>query len=551
MYKVLYRKWRPQRFSDVIGQPHITMTLKNELASGRISHAYLFTGSRGTGKTTCAKILAKAINCLNLQDLDPCGKCEVCKGIENNSILDIVEIDAASNNGVENIRNLREEASFTPTACKYRVYIIDEVHMLSIGAFNALLKTLEEPPEHVVFILATTEIYKLPSTILSRCQRFDFHRINPYDIADRIKFIANKENVKIDDAAALLIAKFSDGAMRDAISLLDQCMSKNNDISVNVVREASGLADSEQLLHLTDYICKKNASEALNVVNNLYSLSKDMVRLCEELIDYFRNMMIIKTAENCENIVLSIGENLVKLKEQSNLLELDHIIYIMDSLQYALSNMFKGVNKQVEMEVTIIKLCTKIRGISLEYLDARINNLEKSINLCKIKSNAEINKMDIENKLESDFIKENDQKFNKKEIINNKNFQSNNTLDTKILENNEEVLNQSLVKMKEWPEVLKTLKSYSQVVGTAFKNSTAYISGGYVLIDAPNSMAFELLKKPSQREKMRLAIKEVTGTVYKLGPYKSMNVSKETDDIDYLNKLVNFAEKAGISVKRI
>ncbi len=551
MYKVLYRKWRPQRFSDVIGQPHITTTLKNELASGRISHAYLFTGSRGTGKTTCAKILAKAINCLNLQDLDPCGECEVCKGIEDDSILDIVEIDAASNNGVENIRNLREEASFTPTSCKYRVYIIDEVHMLSIGAFNALLKTLEEPPEHVIFILATTEIHKLPSTILSRCQRFDFHRINPYDIADRIMFIANEENIKIDDAAALLIAKFSDGAMRDAISLFDQCMSKSNDISVKIVREASGLADSEQLLYLTDCICKKNTSEALNVLNNLYNLSKDMVRLCEELIDYFRNMMIVKTAEDCESIVLSIGENLTKLNEQADLLELDHIIYIMDILQAALSNMFKGVNKQVEMEVTIIKLCTKIPSISLESLEARINNIEKSMNLCKIKANNLVNEISLKSKIEANLSKENDQEFTKKEIINNKNFENSNVSDTKILENKEENLSENIVKMKDWPKVLRTLKSYSQVVGTAFKNSTAYISGGYVLIDAPNSMAFELLKKPSQREKMRTAIKEITGTVYKLGPYKPIDVPKGTENIDNLNKLLDSAEKAGISVKRI
>ncbi|MGN0470356.1 MAG: DNA polymerase III subunit gamma/tau, partial [Acutalibacteraceae bacterium] len=254
MYRVLYRKYRPQFFSDVVGQHQVTQTLKNELKAGRISHAYLFTGSRGTGKTTCSKILAKAVNCLNPHDGDPCGECEICRGIDDGSIMDVVEIDAASNNGVDDIRLLREEANFTPANTKYRVYIIDEVHMLSIGAFNALLKTLEEPPLHVVFILATTEVHKLPSTIMSRCQRFDFHRISPQDIASRLDYVCKNEGVEIDSQAALLISGIADGALRDALSLLDQCMGQSGHITEDIVRKTAGLADKSHLISITDAV---------------------------------------------------------------------------------------------------------------------------------------------------------------------------------------------------------------------------------------------------------------------------------------------------------
>ena len=271
MYRVLYRKYRPRFFADVVGQPQVTDTLRNELKSDRIAHAYLFTGSRGTGKTTCSKILAKAVNCLHPNNGDPCGKCEVCCGIDDGSIMDVVEIDAASNNGVDDVRMLREEANFTPVNTKYRVYIIDEVHMLSIGAFNALLKTLEEPPPHVIFILATTEVHKLPSTILSRCQRFDFHRISPQSIAQRLEEVCEKENVSIEHEAALLAAGVADGAMRDALSLLDRCMGNADHITEDVVRNTAGLADKSHLIALTDAVIDHNGAEAIHIIGRLYS----------------------------------------------------------------------------------------------------------------------------------------------------------------------------------------------------------------------------------------------------------------------------------------
>ena len=317
MYQALYRKWRPKDFSDVYGQPHVTRTLRSQLENGRISHAYLFTGSRGTGKTTCAKILSKAVNCLNPVDGNPCNECEICRGIENGSILDVIEIDAASNNGVDNIRDLREEANFTPANAKYRVYIIDEVHMLSIGAFNALLKTLEEPPSHVIFILATTEIHKLPSTILSRCQRFDFKRIAPEDITARLMYVAEKENVNLTSNAASLIARIADGGMRDALSLLDRCFAMGTDIDENTVSDAAGIAGTIHLFSFSEFVAKGDFTSSLRLVSKLHSESCDIDSLCTELTLHFRNLMVAKTVGDCEGLIVCSKDELEKIKERA------------------------------------------------------------------------------------------------------------------------------------------------------------------------------------------------------------------------------------------
>ena len=263
MYRALYRKWRPQRFEDVVGQRAIVTALKNQITAGRVGHAYLFTGVRGTGKTTCAKIFAKAVNCLHPEGGDPCGKCEICKGIDNGSLLDVVEMDAASNNGVDDIRDLRDETAYTPSACHYKVYIIDEVHMLSTAAFNALLKTLEEPPAHVIFILATTEIQKVPATILSRCQRYDFTRIGPEDIAQRVEYIAGEEKLELTSDGAELIARLADGALRDALSILDTCAGVTAKIDADVVRRMAGVTDRSYLFHISDALEAQDAAAAL------------------------------------------------------------------------------------------------------------------------------------------------------------------------------------------------------------------------------------------------------------------------------------------------
>ena len=285
MYTALYRKWRPKSFTDVIGQDHITSTLKNEIMTERLSHAYLFIGSRGTGKTTCARILAKAVNCPHVHEGEPCNECDVCKSIDAGTALDITEIDAASNNGVDNIRDLREEANFNPSETKYRVYIIDEVHMLSTGAFNALLKTLEEPPAHVKFILATTEAHKMPATILSRCQRFDFKRIGADVMSERLLYIAEQEQISLTTEAANLISRLSDGAMRDALSIMDQCIARGRDIDTHLVSEVCGIAGREYLADTATALMQKDSTKLLAVIANLYENACDMERYCAELIN--------------------------------------------------------------------------------------------------------------------------------------------------------------------------------------------------------------------------------------------------------------------------
>lgn len=379
MYQVLYRKWRPRTFSDVYGQEPITTALRNELRTGRLAHAYLFTGSRGTGKTSCAKILSKAVNCLHPVDGNPCNECDICRGIDEGSILDVVEIDAASNNGVDNIRDLREEVNFTPAVAKYRVYIIDEVHMLSIGAFNALLKTLEEPPEHVVFILATTEVHKLPATILSRCQRFDFGRIPPEDIAARIRYVAEQEEFTITDEAALLLARLADGAMRDALSLLDQCVSRSRDITVETVAEATGMAGRDYLYELAAAIRAHTGGEALAVVDRLYAASCDMERLCAELIDFFRNLMILKSVSRPEELIVASAAELAHMTEEAAQFDLPVILHCMEALQNALERLRGGASRRVEMEMALLRLCSPELDTGADALLRRIKALEDAV----------------------------------------------------------------------------------------------------------------------------------------------------------------------------
>ncbi len=358
MYQALYRKWRPQVFADVVGQDHITTTLMNEIETGRHSHAYLFTGSRGTGKTTCAKIFAKAVNCEHPINGDPCNECETCKGIDSGAIMDVIEIDAASNNGVDNIRDIRDEANFTPVNGKYRVYIIDEVHMLSTGAFNALLKTLEEPPAHVKFILATTEVHKLPATILSRCQRFDFKRITPEDIAKRLAYVAEQEGLELEADAAMLIARLADGALRDALSILDQCIGHSRHITLDVVNATVGLAGKDYLFALSTSILNKDSASALSQINTLHNNSCDMERLCNELTNHFRNLMVCKAVKNPGEIIVASKEELSEYQTTAAAYTMDFILEVLGVLGDTLTNLRRGLNRRVEMEMSIIRLCT-------------------------------------------------------------------------------------------------------------------------------------------------------------------------------------------------
>ena len=561
MYRVLYRKWRPTGFSDVIGQPHVTSTLRNEINSGRISHAYLFTGSRGTGKTTCAKILSRAVNCLDLHDGEPCGKCANCVGIANGNIMDVVEMDAASNNSVNNIRDVLDEVMFTPSEAKYRVYIIDEVHMLSTGAFNALLKTLEEPPPHVIFILATTEVHKLPATILSRCQRFDFNRIDPGDIADRLQYIAKEENVSIDRDAALLIAAVADGAMRDALSILDRCIGLSEEINSDTVREAAGLAGRDYLFSLTNAINIGDVPNAINIINELHKASKSISRLCEELTEHLRNLMLLKTMKDrAKDLIILSSDEMEQAKRQAESMSLTQIVYSIDVLQSSLERMFKGGNSRIEFETCVIKLCSPKLSTDLEAMLTRIDKLERSlragINIVRSEENSEsavtcTGTSDTANKAKK-LPEPNEDVTNRKSdnIARDVQQAENNTVispkptyispKAAAVQTPIDKLIAEAVPMEQWEDVLDVMKSYTRVTAAAFRETTAYVSGDYIFIDANDDTPFRHLRNPSQREKMRAAIKEVTGKNYKLGPYKKTENKSASENTH--SKLDEFIE---------
>ena len=356
MYRALYRKWRPQRFEDVVAQRGIVTALRNQIATGRVGHAYLFTGVRGTGKTSCAKIFAKAVNCLHPNNGDPCGECEICRGIDNGSILDVVEMDAASNNGVDDIRDLRDETAYTPSACHYKVYIIDEVHMLSTAAFNALLKTLEEPPAHVIFILATTEIQKVPATILSRCQRYDFTRIGPEDIAKRVEYIAGQEGLELTTEGAELIARLADGAMRDALSILDTCAGVTAKVDADVVRRMAGVTDRSYLFRISDAIAAQDAPTALAQLAQLRQQSVDVKRLTEELIAHYRALMLAALPGGQTLLSGVSPEEEARYLEKGPQLGQRDAIRAIRTLGNALEHMTRGSDQRIELELALFTL---------------------------------------------------------------------------------------------------------------------------------------------------------------------------------------------------
>ena len=358
MYQALYRKYRPVTFDDVISQEHITTTLKNQIITGKTAHAYLFTGSRGTGKTTCARIFAKALCCEDPKDGSPCNQCSICKDADDFALSDIIEIDAASNNSVNDARELREAAVYTPERCRYKVYIIDEVHMLSKEAFNALLKIIEEPPPHIKFIMATTELHKVLPTILSRCQRFDFNRIRTGDTADRIESVAGKEGISIDRDAAELIAKTADGGMRDALSILDRCIAFSENITAEVVSEAAGIAGRESLFGLIRAIADKNSAGALEIIAGLYDRSKDMSRLCEELITQFRNVLVAVSAPELTNIIVCLPSELDTIKEIAGRLDAKTVIGYLETLGRCAERMSRSLSKRVDLEMCVIRMCS-------------------------------------------------------------------------------------------------------------------------------------------------------------------------------------------------
>lgn len=563
MYQVLYRKWRPKTFDDVSGQEHITTTLVNELKSGRINHAYLFTGSRGTGKTTCAKILAKAVNCLSPENGNPCGKCENCIAAEDGSFQDIVEMDAASNRRIDDIRSVIDGAVFTPAKGKYKVYIIDEVHMLTQEAFNALLKTLEEPPSHVIFILATTEVHKLPATIISRCQRFDFHRINPHVIKDRLKYVVEQEGCSITDDAALLIAAIADGALRDALSLTDRCIGLGGgEITLSVVIEAAGLSGRGYVYDMASSCINKNCGEALELIAKLYGESKDMARLCEELTEHFRNLMLLKSVKNPDDILIVGRDELEVLKSHAERISLSEIVHIMDVLGSAFERMNRGADSRTEMETAVVKLCSPQLDVTEDAVLSRIGALERTVNrLMNMISSGTLTVQ------KDDNLNKNGETSNKAETSENTaEFKDTENLENAVSNQAEDTQNSSREPQRKrgavdvdeiyrnakpfpnWKEVVENLRKYSKTISAAFDGTKAYVSGRYILIDSPSDIPFQLLKQSSQREKIREAVLEITGATYSLGPYRPPEKKIREEKEDPMEKLTENFKSLGIEV---
>lgn len=510
-YQALYRKYRPKTFSEVYGQEHITETLKNEIASGTTVHAYLFTGTRGTGKTSCAKILANAVNCTESKDGNPCLNCESCKSSLNGENTDIVEIDAASNNSVEDIRILRERINFAPSTSKYRVYIIDEVHMLSLSAFNALLKTLEEPPAHVIFILATTEVHKLPATILSRCQRFDFRRIDNQKICERLQFIAKNEGLTITDSAATLISAAADGGMRDALSILDLCASAAKDIDESTVESVCAMAGNDYLVELTDFIKLKDTENALLMLDRLHNSSVDMLRLLSELISHYRDLMIIKTVKGDKLPIICSNTRLKALKTQAEDYDIKDIMFALGRLQSATAAMQSG-NRRCEMEMTVIKLCNPSLSVDFDALERRISALESGAKAMPVKPAPQ---------------KAEPIKTEKPEIVFDDDIPLPEEPDMDYPESDRVTEESSptpdgIQKVDAWGEIVNILKTTCPLIAGVLGDSTAYIKGDYLLIDAKNSQFRTLIKNNNlYKDSIRKAAQDVLGQTYKLGPYSA------------------------------
>ena len=535
-YQALYRKYRPQTFSEVVGQEHITETLKNELAAGKTVHAYLFTGTRGTGKTSCAKILAKAVNCLNPKDGDPCLSCESCLSVAKGENTDIVEIDAASNNSVDSIRELRDQVSFAPSSSKYRVYIIDEVHMLTVSAFNALLKTLEEPPAHVVFILATTEVHKLPATILSRCQRFDFRRIEADRICERIQYIADKEGLTVTDGAASLIAAAADGGMRDALSILDLCASGSKNIDEETVESVCGMAGGDYLIKLADYIKSRNAEGALMLIDRLYGNSVDMQRLLAELTSHYRDLMIIKTVKGENKPIVCSSAKLKALEEQAADYDIKDIMRTLSALQAANAGMQSG-NRRCEMEMTVIRLCTPSLSYDLASLERRIAALENGTVRVAAVSPVPTKAAPAPEKPTSPPQNE-DANPDDGEIP-----LPEYPADEPQISAPKSSDDGGITPVDNWDEVLRILKTSCPLIAGVLKGSAAYIKGQYLLIDAPNGQFRSLINSGNglYKDSIRKAAQTVLGVTYKLGPYTAAAPKAEEDPLAALaDRLKNF-----------
>lgn len=548
MYQALYRKYRPKNFDDVVGQEHITVTLKQEISSGRVGHAYLFTGSRGTGKTTCSKIIAKAVNCPNQQDGNPCGVCDICKGIDDGSILDVTEIDAASNNGVDNIRQLREEANFTPAVTKYRVYIIDETHMLSVGAFNALLKIMEEPPEHVIFILATTEVHKIPATILSRCQRFDFRRIDPKVIAERVKYVCQQESILIDEDAASLIARLAEGGMRDALSLLDVCRSnarnpedQQEHITAEHVRSSAGLAMSDCLFSIADAVLKQDVPAILKEIDTMFLNSIDFEKMCVQLISHYRGLMMAKALKSPADFVPGLSQDIQALTEQASRYSMGQILYSLTVLQDTLSRMSKTSQTRTELEMAVIKLSNPSLDRSVDAILARLSKLENQLKsgMVSIASSAAQTAQVSVEKPSADTVNQTAQPVAAPEVAP--------TAPSVDIQPLPSPSKKEVSIFEEWPQVLDALRHTNNALHGALINTTAYRYQEIILIDCDNPLFLEMIRTNEYAKKsIHQALIAGSGRDWRIGPFKKDQYEAKKDDP--LEDILSTAQNLGVDI---
>ena len=560
MYQVLYRKWRPQTFSDVVGQPHVTASLTGAVKNGRLSHAYLFTGSRGTGKTSCAKILAKAVNCEHPVNGNPCNACDTCRGIDNGSILDVIEIDAASNNGVDNIRDLREEANYTPTAAKYRVYIIDEVHMLSTGAFNALLKTLEEPPEHVKFILATTEVHKLPSTILSRCQRFDFKRIEPQDIAARLLYVANEEGIALTEDGARLIARIADGAMRDALSLLDRCAAYGGEITEAVVSDAAGLAGREYLFALTEAVATRDSAKTLSLLNDLYNNACNMERLLADLLSHFRNMMLARSVPNYKDLIVCPQAELESIAVQAHSVTHARIHSAFDVLNETAVRLKAGANGRTAVEMALLRLADPQLDTDIAALTARVAELERRLNTGAFQAPVKVNTVTENAEPSAPKSAPAPQTPAVQAVQKPTQPEAGVPLPSAKSADNPEAVQKAPAappadaEFSKWAEALERLATIDRPLVPHMQNSSAVVRGDLLLIKSENPMLERFLQTGSHANCIVRAVYDVTGVKYKLGIFNSNQAAPnggtqpQTPKKDPLADLLSRAETLGVQI---
>lgn len=535
MHKALYRKWRPQIFEDVIGQDYIVTVLKNQVATGKVGHAYLFTGSRGTGKTTCAKIFSKAVNCECNASGDPCLSCHICQSVGNGSAIDVVEIDAASHTGVDNIRDIIEESAFLPAVCKYRVYIIDEAHMLSTSAFNALLKIMEEPPAHVIFILATTEVHQVPVTIISRCQRFDFSRIEDSLIVSQLLKVADGEGIQLDDDAAEVIARLADGGMRDALSLFDQCASFDNQVTRSVVSKVSGQADRSFILEMAEAVANENAAAALKLTRQAHSGSLSFSFITSELISFYRDVMIAKSVGCNDSDLFAIGTDLEALSAYAAKMSLSQIMFCLDTLSETLNTLGKSAYPNVLFEQCMIKLCSPFLSSDPEAILARLEKLEKRLLSVPADFSPFTAPAKSENKPEA-----------APRTIENKQIKSAApkapAAPTATPANGKQPFDL-------WDKVLDTLSLSNPPLLGALRQSKAYIENDIVYIDT-NDFSFAILKGSEQnKQSLKSAVAAVSGKPLKIAQYKENSPSAASNS-NAMAEILKRAARNGVDIHK-